>query len=108
MTLRGSRTVLSVLLFVVVAALPAQASAPPGAEPRARGTFPALQVTTLASGMVIPWDVQQIPGGPLLITERSSKKLYVRDGSGRHEVDFPNGNIWASGETGLMGLAIDP
>lgn len=117
MALRGSRRVLFVppcaLLCVLlctllfVAALPAQAGAPPDADQRVRGTFPELQVTTLAAGMVIPWDVQQMPGGPLLITERSSKKLYVRDGSGRHEIDFPNGNIWASGETGLMGLAID-
>lgn len=118
MTLRGSRTVLIALLMVVAttAGLPARATAPPGpdavqpraTETHARGTFPGLRVRTVAAGMVIPWDVQQLPGGPLLITERTSKKLWVKDGSGRHEVDFPNGNIWAAGETGLMALELDP
>ena len=118
MTLRGSRTVLSVWLFALVAAVvaalvspvasPAGAAPPEGREPAARGTFPALQVRTVLSNMDIPWDVQQLPGGGLLVTERTSKKLWVKDGSGKHQVSFPNGNIWASGETGLMGLAIDP
>ncbi len=111
MTLRGSRTVLSAALFALIVALPgagcAQASAPPDDE-RVRGTFPALEVTTPVSQMSIPWDVQQLPSGQLLITERSTKKLWIKDGSGRHEVDFPNGNIWASGETGLMGLELNP
>lgn len=118
MTLRGSRTVLSALLCALLAAVaaapvsPAGAAAGAGAAPEreeaARGTFPGLHVRTVVSNLDIPWDVQQLPGGPLLITERESRKLWVKDGSGKHSVTFPNGNIWASGETGLMGLAIDP
>jgi aldose sugar dehydrogenase len=69
---------------------------------------PALKVTTEVSSLTQPWDVKQLPAGPLLITERETRRIWVRDGSGLHSLSFPNGNIWVSGETGLMSLAIDP
>jgi glucose/arabinose dehydrogenase len=69
---------------------------------------PALKVTTEVSGLTQPWDVKQLPAGPLLITERETRRIWVRDASGLHVLNFPNGNIWVSGETGLMSLAIDP
>lgn len=68
---------------------------------------PALRVTTQIRGLQQPWDVQQLPGGPLLVTERETRRILVRDASGLHGVRFPNGGIWVSGETGLMSLAID-
>jgi glucose/arabinose dehydrogenase len=76
--------------------------------PALRVTVPALRVTTEVSGLTQPWDVKQLPAGPLLITERETRRILVRDHSGLHALSFPNGNIWVSGETGLMSLAIDP
>ena len=69
---------------------------------------PTLKVTNEVTGLAHPWDVKQLPAGPLLITERNTRRILVRDASGLHALSFPNGNIWVSGETGLMSLAIDP
>jgi glucose/arabinose dehydrogenase len=69
---------------------------------------PGLRVTTEVSGLTQPWDVKQLPAGPLLITERETRRILVRDRHGLHGLSFPNSSIWVSGETGLMSLAIDP
>jgi aldose sugar dehydrogenase len=75
----------------------------------AAATYPALSITRLASGLDLPWDVKPIPGGKLLITERARKRLLLW--TPRHHarpVKFPAATVWSSGETGLMGLAVDP
>ena len=69
---------------------------------------PPLSVTTIASGLDIPWDVKSIGGGRLLITERTSRRLLLWEGGQVRQVAFPSSTVWASGETGLMGLAVDP
>jgi glucose/arabinose dehydrogenase len=69
---------------------------------------PALQVTTIASGLDIPWDVRAIPGDKLLITERTRKRLLLWENGTVRALSFPSETVWASGETGLMGLAVDP
>ncbi|MET0840154.1 MAG: PQQ-dependent sugar dehydrogenase, partial [Marmoricola sp.] len=72
-------------------------------------TYPALRVTRVASGLDLPWDVKPIGNGRLLITERSKKRLLLRaPGRPARVVQFPSGSVWANGETGLMGLAVDP
>ena len=73
------------LLTAVVVALAALLAAPAtatvrGTAPaphRAAAVVPALQVTTIATGLDIPWDVQSIGGGKLLITERTSRRLLL-------------------------------
>ncbi|QWC86338.1 PQQ-dependent sugar dehydrogenase [Nocardioidaceae bacterium] len=67
---------------------------------------PDLRVRTVASGLSVPWDVAVLPGGPLLVTERESTRLMVVRGGTAREVGRP-GNAWASGETGLMSVALD-
>ena len=52
-------------------------------RPRARGrarraaaqVTPRLKVTRVVTGLDIPWDVQQLPGGALLVTERDRARL---------------------------------
>jgi aldose sugar dehydrogenase len=90
------------------AAEPATTRAGAAARPSQPVAVPALRVTTEVSGLSQPWDVKQLPSGHLLITERETRRIWVRDGSGLHALSFPHGNIWVSGETGLMSLAIDP
>ena len=80
---------------------PAPAAAP------ARG-FPALQVRTVVGGLDHPWDVKPIGGGRLLVTERDRARLSLVTHGKRHTVAFPSGRVWVSGETGLLGLAVDP
>jgi glucose/arabinose dehydrogenase len=68
---------------------------------------PRLRVTKVATGLDHPWDVQPIGGGRLLVTERSGRLAVIEQGKVRR-LRMPSDLIWASGETGLMGLAIDP
>jgi glucose/arabinose dehydrogenase len=77
--------------------------------PRSRAAVPSLRVTTRASGLDHAWDVKQIDGQRLLITERDPAQLTVarRDGT-TYAVRFPAEKVWTSGETGLMGLEVDP
>lgn len=68
-----------------------------------------LRVGVVTSGLDIPWDVQPIGGGRMLVTERDRKRLLLVGPRGaQREVRLRGGRIWSSGETGLMGLEIDP
>jgi glucose/arabinose dehydrogenase len=80
---------------------------PAGPAAPARG-FPALHVSTVVGGLDHPWDVKPLGHGRLLVTERDRARLsLVRHGT-RHTVRFPSSKVWVSGETGLLGLAVDP
>ncbi len=68
--------------------------------------IPDLTVTTQVSDLTIPWDVQVLPNGRLLIGERGGRLVTWKSGATKR-VNLPT-RIWASGETGLMGLAVDP
>ncbi|MBD0862969.1 PQQ-dependent sugar dehydrogenase [Gordonia sp. zg691] len=69
---------------------------------------PPLQVTTLASGLSIPWGVVVAPDGTVLTGERSGRFVAVRPGGKRIDVRADLSRIFAENESGLMGLAIDP
>ncbi len=71
-------------------------------------TVPTLKVTRMVRGLNHPWDVKQLPGGRLLITERESKHLLTWYHGRLRRVAFPASTVWASGETGLMSLALAP
>ncbi|MGA8255478.1 MAG: PQQ-dependent sugar dehydrogenase [Nocardioides sp.] len=77
------------------------------ASPRA-AAGPNLTVTTLADGLSHPWDMKSIGSGRVLITEREPARLTVAEGGNTRAVNFPSSRIWVSGETGLMGLEVDP
>ena len=66
-----------------------------------------LKVTKLATGLENPWDVHPIGQGRYLVTERAGHLTVIGQGAVRR-LPMPTDLIWASGETGLMGLAIDP
>ncbi len=76
------------------------------ADDAAAAVIPELTVTEQVTGLTIPWDVQVLPKGRLLIGERSGRLVTWKAGVTRR-VTLPT-RIWASGETGLMGLAVDP
>ncbi len=74
----------------------------------AAAALPTLSVTTVVSGLSNPWDLTFTPSGFMLFTERG----------GKVSVRLPNGTVrrlaadmsdlWVSGETGLMGIEVDP
>lgn len=107
------RTLIAGLFLVLVLpATPAVAgsTAPPseGAEPERDRAAPGFTVNKRVRGLDHPWDVKPIGNGRLLITERDSAHLIVAGRGGKRRVRFPSGKVWAVGETGLMGLEVDP
>ena len=76
---------------------------------RSAAAVPALSVSTRIAGLNHPWDVKQLPSGSLLVTERDPARLTLSTpGGDERDIAFPSNRIWTSGETGLMGLAVDP
>jgi glucose/arabinose dehydrogenase len=79
---------------------PTMAAPPPGA--------PALDVAVVADGLDHAWDVVQAADGTLLVDERSGGFTAVLPDGSVREVAADFGDLFAEGETGLMGLALDP
>ena len=107
---------LSVLLLCSVLAMPMGASArtpatrtdAPAPGPPRTAAFPTLAVRSQIGGLVDPWDVQQLPQGRLLVTERESGHLIRWRAGHKRVLQFPSQRVWASSETGLMSIAVDP
>lgn len=81
------------------------------ALPEYRGRFavaPTLQYEQVASGLTTPWDIESLPDGSLLITERPGRLQLVASGQPPQEIAMDASDFWVNGETGMMGLAIDP
>ena len=73
-----------------------------------RRAAPRLRVTTVANNLDTPWDVRSVGNGRLLFTQRDRATLTLIKANGdRRRVGFPSRRVWVSGETGLMGLAVD-
>ncbi len=67
----------------------------------------AQQVSTVVGGLEVPWAIAFAPDGRLFVTERPGRIRVVRDG----RVDatpVATLSVAARGESGLMGLALDP
>jgi aldose sugar dehydrogenase len=92
-----------VLTAAVSAALVGALVSAPAAD-----AAPGLRVTTVADGLSIPWGVVVAPDGTVLTGERSGRFVAVRPGGQRVNVRADLSRIFAQGESGLMGLAIDP
>ncbi len=69
---------------------------------------PTLDVAVVADGLDHAWDVVQAPDGTLLVDERPGGFTAVLPGGAVREVDADLGDLFAEGETGLMGLVLDP
>ncbi|NEM07378.1 PQQ-dependent sugar dehydrogenase [Geodermatophilus normandii] len=74
----------------------------------APGGLPALRVETVLDGLDHPWDVAQAPDGTLLVDERGGGLTAVLPDGTARELDADLGDLFADGETGLMGLTLDP
>ncbi|TFV88326.1 PQQ-dependent sugar dehydrogenase [Blastococcus sp. CT_GayMR16] len=99
----------------MVAALLAGCSAAPeedaGEEPAVTASpsgAPALEVVVVADGLDHAWDVAQAPDGTLLVDERAGGFTAVLPDGTVQEVEADFGDLFAQGETGLMGLVLDP
>lgn len=69
---------------------------------------PRLRVRTVARGLEHAWDVQQASGGRLVVSERDRARLSVVRKGKRRTLASLSRQVWVSGETGLMSIAVDP
>jgi glucose/arabinose dehydrogenase len=65
-------------------------------------------VAVVADGLDHPWDVAQAADGTLLFDERSGGFTAVLPDGSVQSVRAEMGDVFARGETGLMGLVLDP
>ena len=71
-------------------------------------TPPKLLVSTLVSGLSIPWDLAFAPDGTMLFTQRGGVLSSRLTNGTVRTVTAELGDLFASGETGLMGIVVDP
>ena len=88
-----------------VAPAPAPAS---GSGSSRAAVAPVLDVAVVADGLDHPWDVVQAADGTLLVDERPGGFTAVLPDGAVRQVSADFGDLFAQGETGLMGLALDP
>ena len=70
----------------------------------------AFRVEVVATGLDHPWEVAVLPSGGLLVTQRDRSRLTLvdPDSGASRDLAFPSERVWRRGETGLLGLAVDP
>ncbi len=83
-------------------------TAAPAERGQSRGPARRARVEVLATGLVVPWDVAFLPDGRALVTERAGR-IRVLSSDGRLRAR-PAARVAtaASGEGGLLGVAVDP
>ena len=86
---------------------PASPGAPSAGSPTVAAT-PPLDVSVVLDGLEHPWDVVQAPDGTLLVDERAGGFTAVLPDGTVRTVAADLDDLFADGETGLMGLALDP
>lgn len=86
----------------------AASSAASSAVPGPSSAVPSLTVSSVAGGLDHPWDVAQAPDGTLLTDERAGGFRAVLRGGRVQQVSADFTDLFALGETGLMGLVLDP
>jgi glucose/arabinose dehydrogenase len=100
-------TVLALLAPTTAGAVPSDGTAPRQHAAAARAV-PTLVVRKQVTGLDHPWDVVSIGNGRMLFTQRDRATLSVWKAGHKRTVQFPSDDVWVSGETGLMGLEVDP
>jgi glucose/arabinose dehydrogenase len=69
---------------------------------------PDPTVSEVASGLTIPWGVAPLNDGRLLLTERAGTLSIISTSGARTVIAADLSDLFASGETGLMGIVADP
>lgn len=108
--MRHPVAIASLVLVAVAAAAPVVTAGAAGAVP---GAFipeaaPSLAVTPVMTGLSNAWDTAFAPDGAMFVTERAGQ-IRVRRPNGTTGILTANlTDLWASGETGIMGIDVDP
>jgi aldose sugar dehydrogenase len=69
---------------------------------------PMIDRTVLLSNLAVPWDLTFAPDGTLVFTERGGALRVLRPGATTAALLHQPADVSASGQSGMMGLALDP
>jgi glucose/arabinose dehydrogenase len=98
--------------IITTSACPKDPSSPApstGGDPFTTSDGVRFQVDTVLTGLGgVPWAMAFAPDGRLFVTERIGRVLIVNTTAGTNEVALVMDGVWAEGEAGLLGLALDP
>ena len=113
MAMRNLPGLIAVTVLVAGCTLSASSSSPGTSSSPAERTStpsgaPALEVTVVVDGLDHPWDVAQASDGTLLVDERPGGFTAVLPDGTVQQVEADFDDLFARGETGLMGLVLDP
>ena len=79
---------------------------PPAAiEGRKLADLPPAGLTVVATGLEVPWEIAFLPDQSLLVTERPGRLTHI---TGQQRTSYEIEGVRATGESGLMGLALHP
>jgi glucose/arabinose dehydrogenase len=67
-----------------------------------------FRVETVLSDLEVPWALAFAPDGRLFVTERPGRVRIVNLATFTSEVALTLGGVYAQGEAGLLGIALDP
>ncbi|MGI8721353.1 MAG: PQQ-dependent sugar dehydrogenase, partial [Geodermatophilaceae bacterium] len=74
----------------------------------ANASRPTFTITEVASGLNLPWDIAQTPDGTLIFDERFGGLSVRRTNGTVADLKADFSDLFVLGETGLMGLVLDP
>lgn len=83
-------------------------TAPPSAEVFTTTDGVRFTVETVVTNLEVPWSFTFGPDGRLFVTERPGRVRIVDLASGRSGLALTLDDVFAQGEAGLLGLALDP
>ena len=67
-----------------------------------------VQVTTIASGLDVPWAMELLPSGRYLVTEKVGRlRILDKDGSTLHTITAGMPPVYFRGQAGLLDVALD-
>lgn len=93
---RGPAAAVAVGLLALILATPASSA---GQD---------IRVSTVATGLEIPWELAFLPSGRALVTERPGRVRLLGRGGRLHRRPLAYVPVSALGEGGLLGIALDP
>jgi aldose sugar dehydrogenase len=110
--MRSTRATLRAALGAAGAALVlvgcSQETVAEGSDEAVRSEQATFRVVPVVTGLEHPWGMAFLPGGEILITERAGRVRMVRDGVLEPEPIEGVPEVYASGQGGLLDVALDP
>ncbi len=98
----------SLLLLLVIPFSQAFSSPPPVDLPIREAVSPPFRVEVIARGLEVPWAIEGLPDGALLVTERPGRLRVIRGGTLEPQPVHGVPRVYAENQAGLSDLELHP